>query len=98
MQEIENLDALSESTADENISKTANAKEKLSKGVKNVGDGISGFFGYLKVKPGEASKKKVEEDNNDILDTIEKLANLKEMGILTEEEFKTKKAELISRL
>lgn len=94
LQEIENLDAI----ADENISKATNAKEKLSKGVKNFGDGVSGFFGSLKVKPGELSKKKAEEDNNEILATIEKLANLKEMGVLTEEEFNTKKAELLSRL
>ena len=34
----------------------------------------------------------------DIYQTLEKLGKLKEQGILTEEEFQTKKAELLSRI
>jgi hypothetical protein len=34
----------------------------------------------------------------DIFDAIEKLANLKDKGILTDAEFSTKKAELLARL
>ncbi|VVC06296.1 Bacterial PH domain protein [uncultured archaeon] len=34
----------------------------------------------------------------DILDEIKKLANLKDQGILSDDEFKTKKAELLERL
>ena len=34
----------------------------------------------------------------DIFDTIEKLARLKDKGILTDDEFSAKKAELLARL
>ena len=38
------------------------------------------------------------DSGNDVLQAIEKLASLKNMGVLTEEEFQTKKTELLSRL
>ncbi|UZR95776.1 SHOCT domain-containing protein [Chondrinema litorale] len=57
------------------------------------------------IKTYEASKMNVEEkvvspDNNeeDIFGKIEKLAGLKDKGILTQEEFESKKSELLSRL
>ena len=67
-------------------------KEKIFEGGKKIGEGVSGFF----------SKKKEEvpakEESEDPFEAIKKLAELKEMGILSQEEFDTKKAELLSKI
>lgn len=39
-----------------------------------------------------------QDDKNDVLDTLERLGALKEKGYITDEEFASKKAELLSRL
>ena len=39
-----------------------------------------------------------EEKKEDIFEQLEKLAKLKEMGILTEEEFNTKKVDLLQKI
>ena len=51
-------------------------------------------------KPAEASElsKQKEAPKNDAIELIKKLAELKEAGILTEEEFSEKKAELLKRI
>ncbi len=51
-------------------------------------------------KPAEASElsKQKEAPKNDAIELIKKLAVLKEAGILTEEEFSEKKAELLKRI
>ena len=51
-------------------------------------------------KPTEASElsKQKEAPKNDAIELIKKLAELKEAGILTEEEFSEKKAELLKRI
>ncbi len=67
-------------------------KEQLSKGIKVVGGGAAGAINKLKL--GIGSKKKTE-DMDKTLETIEKLAKLKEEGILSEEEFSAKKKELL---
>ena len=69
--------------------------EKLTEGVKagarTVGTGPSSAF--AKMKDGMAAKKKSDIDKT--IEAIEKLAKLKEAGILTEEEFDHKKKELL---
>ena len=40
----------------------------------------------------------IKAGNQDVLSTIERLANLRERGVLTDEEFSSKKAELLTRL
>lgn len=44
------------------------------------------------------NNSKQNEGSNDVLQAIEKLASLKNMGVLTEDEFQAKKTELLSRL
>ena len=44
------------------------------------------------------SKVKTKQSSDEILDTIKKLSELKEQGILSEEEFAAKKAELLERM
>lgn len=75
-------------------------KEKMSKGIKNVGTGISGFI--HKHIPQGGNNNQVEaagvESDDEIFTKIEKLSKLKEMGAITEEEFTAKKTELLERL
>jgi hypothetical protein len=53
----------------------------------------------LKYIKGDALETSISNKSNmDIADQIEKLANLKEKGILTEEEFRNKKTELLERI
>ena len=71
------------------------SSEKLAKGVKagvkSAGTGLSNAF--LKAKNSVAAKKKNDMDRT--LETIEKLAKMRDAGILTEEEFDRKKKELL---
>lgn len=66
-------------------------KTKLAEGSKKTMDSISGFFSKKKATPPEATK-------DDVLETIKKLAELKDSGVLTQEEFDSKKAELLAKL
>ncbi len=85
--EIENIDA----EAENNLFAETDIKDKIFDTGKKTVENISGFF----------SKKKIKEEkteNDDILETIKKLAELKDAGILSEDEFETKKSELLSKL
>ena len=73
------------------------AKEKLASGVKNLGSGLSGMFAGKKHSE-KNMESKPQESTDDIFESIEKLAKLKDMGVITQEEFDAKKAELLARL
>jgi len=66
-------------------------KAKIVEGSKKTLNNISGFF--AKKKP-----TSVSPNDADIFETISKLSELKNRGILTQEEFDSKKADLLSRL
>ena len=66
-------------------------KAKILDGGKKLSDNISGLFS--KKKAGSAA-----ENSEDVFESIKKLAELKDAGVLTQEEFDSKKAELLSRL
>ncbi len=85
--EIENIDT----ETDNNLFTETDVKEKILNTGKKTIENISGLF----------SKKKATEEKSeseDILETIKKLADLKDSGILSNEEFESKKAELLSKL
>lgn len=83
--EIENItEAQEEPDEDKNI------KSKIIDGSKKTLDNISGLF--------SKKKKKDNSKETDVFDTIKKLSELKESGIITEEEFHNKKAELLSKI
>lgn len=86
--EIENMN-IPEEDCDEDTEK-ADIKAKILEGSKKLSGNISGLF----------AKKKVGSTagDEDIFDAIKKLAELKESGILTQEEFEMKKAELLAKL
>ncbi len=68
-------------------------KEKLSSGVKNM---KTGFTNLLNKKGAQSpNTQAAASETNEVLDAIEKLAKLKDMGILTQEEFDAKKEELL---
>lgn len=60
----------------------------------NKGD-MQKFINYVKENIG---KKSGGQTNNDVIDQIKKLAELKESGIISEEEFKNKKEDLLSKI
>ena len=84
--EIENF---SETNIEEEKNKK-NIKNKIVEGSKKTINNLSGIF----------SKKKTtaESQKTDLFESIKKLSELKESGILTQEEFETKKAELLAKI
>lgn len=85
--DIENISSEEsfEATEDKDI------KTKITEGSKKTLDNISGFFAKKK----EATSV---QPNDNILETIKKLSELKDSGIITQEEFESKKTELLSKL
>ena len=100
LEEIENVEDtqdIVEQAGEPKAEKVKEAKEKISKGVKNFGTGISGMFAGKHPRQPKAEEP-VQAPEDDIFATIEKLARLKDMGAITQEEFDAKKAELLARL
>lgn len=81
---IENFEAADET---ESVSETQKAKSKISESGKKFSESISGLFG----------KKSIANSSDDVIEKLKKLAELKDLGIITEEEFETKKAELLNK-
>ena len=81
--EIENI------TAD-NPAEEKDIKSKFVDSSKKAISGISGLF--TKKQPHETSR------DNDVFETLKRLSELKDNGIITEEEFSNKKAELLTKL
>ena len=73
---------------------TAKLSEGVKAGAQVIGTGLSGMLS--KIKPGQRPEKKTDMDQT--VEAIEKLAQLKEAGLLTEEEFASKKKELLDRM
>lgn len=72
--------------------------EGVQKGFKDIGAGAAGLLS--KVQKGVAKPRKSQqgEQDEDVFQKIEKLAKLKEMGAITQDEFEAKKAELLTRI
>mgnify|MGYP000002857393 FL=1 len=70
-------------------------KNRASSGIRHLGDGIGGILNKAKKsRTGTESS----EDESDIFAKIEKLAKLRDMGALSQEEFDAKKAELLAKI
>lgn len=83
--EIENISEDAEPAVE-----SSDIKTKISEGGKKAMDSISGFFSKKKAPAAPTSE--------DPLETIKKLSEMKENGIITQEEFETKKAELLAKI
>ena len=55
-------------------------------------DSITGFFNKKKVAPTPTA------NDTDVFETIKKLSELKDMGVITQDEFDAKKAELLAKI
>lgn len=83
-----------ESISEEDIQEPTERKDvktKLAEGGKKTMDSISGFFNKKKAAPTPAA-------NDDVFEKIKKLSELKDMGVITQEEYDAKKAELLAKL
>lgn len=90
--EIENITSEDAETDDTSTaSSVEDVKAKIVEGGKKTISNISGFFAKKKGNP-------APQKDEDVFETINKLSELKDRGILTQEEFDAKKAELLSRL
>lgn len=88
IQEIENI-AFEDTPKDS--SQNTDIKTKVMTSGKKLTENFSNLFNKKKVEP-------IAENQDNILETIKKLSELKEAGILSQEEFDSKKAELLSKL
>lgn len=70
------------------ISKEQEIKSKVLDSGKKLGKNISSMF----------NRKQDKEENDDVFKTIEKLSKLKEIGAISQEEFESKKAELLAKI
>jgi hypothetical protein len=71
------------------------SKEGANRIIKMIQDGIAGRLGNEITDSSDAT---VSSSQMDITEQIRKLGELKDIGILTDEEFQTKKTELLSKL
>lgn len=83
------IESISDNEAEEQIENT-DMKTKIVEGGKKTIDSISNFFSK---KKGAAS-----DNHNDIFEAIKKLNDLKEKGIITQEDFESKKTELLAKI
>lgn len=89
LKDILEIESISEDAPEEPV-ESKDIKTKLAEGGKKTMESISGFF---KKKPAP-----VTSSTDDVLDTIKKLSDLKDSGVITQEEFDVKKAELLAKL
>ena len=85
---IENIDEVEEEK--DKTTEPQDVKSKIIGGGKKLGENISGLF-----------SKKSQATNNatdDVVEKLKKLSELKDLGVITEEEFETKKTELLSQI
>jgi hypothetical protein len=72
-----------------------NGEEKI---IKFSSESYDIFFGLIPDKEKSVSEPGTATQSNNIIDQIKRLAELKEQGILTEEEFNGKKEQLLARM
>ncbi|MCI5904990.1 MAG: SHOCT domain-containing protein [Oscillospiraceae bacterium] len=87
-------------TVDEEVDSSedkVSVKDKVSSGIKNVGNGITDFISKHSSNK-KSSNIQSEKNDDDIFNSIERLAKLKDMGAITQEEFDEKKKCLLSKL
>ena len=87
--EIENDDEKeTNAVVDKAKSVFGNVKSKMSEGANNVKIGISNIV----------SKKNAKKNSDNAIDSLKKLAELKDSGIISQEEFDNKKSELLEKI
>lgn len=86
--EIMDKIAKNEIIIDTELSKREEIKEKVSDKLKNVGNGVTGLIGKL-------GKKDMKQVTEDPIEQVKRLKELLDIGAITQEEFDTKKREIL---
>ena len=94
-EEIQNM--ADNSSFDENTVKNS-IKDHAAESVKNLRNGLGSIFVKGKKSKNELSAPTTVESDADVFAKIEKLAKLKDMGAITQEEYDVKKEELLSKI
>lgn len=95
---IEQLDFEKEPKTRAVNSELSEVSHKVSRGIKKVSSGVSGLL-KKKYKSAEGNQSEETTDSGaNILSQIEGLSKLKDMQVITQEEFEQKKRELLARL
>lgn len=97
MSDYQEIQEMAEDGSPEQKEKTS-AKQRGIRGVKNLGEGLSGVFVKGKKTRQKGTVDSGKEPETDAFTKIEKLAKLREMGAITQQEFENKKAELLSQI
>ncbi len=87
--DIEEIESIDESENNTETKEFIPVKDKISKSIKNAKGGLSSVF---------AKRSTAPNDSEDVFAKIEKLAELKESSIITEQEFEEKKKELLAKV
>jgi hypothetical protein len=88
IEEIEHIADYEEIVEEDNF-KVAEIKDKVSSSIKSVGSEVSGLFSKF-------GKKIEKSTKDDPIETIKKMKELLDIGAITQEEFDTKKKELLN--
>lgn len=96
--DIDEIACVEEEATSDGAEKTANEamqmKDKVQQGIKSAGAGLSGMLS----KFGKRTEKEAVSDGGDIVVKLKQLSELKDCGVITQEEFTEKKAELLSKM
>lgn len=99
--EIESIDGTDKTL--EKDPKNISVKERVAAKAKCIGGGMTKFLSK-KEKQNEEPEECVPERNStpdsleDVFEKLKKLSELKDMGVITQEEFESKKSELLTRI
>ena len=83
------IEGISDNNEEEQF-EASDIKTKIAEGGKKTIDSIAGLFQKKKEAP--------SGNHSDVFEAIQKLSDLKEKGIITQEEFELKKAELLAKI
>lgn len=98
LQDYEELEEMSKEPSPADIEEKVSVKDRAVKGVKHFGEGISGLFTKGKKIDKDAVPPTPTQPEEDAFAKLEKLAKLKDMGAITQEEFDAKKNELLAQI
>lgn len=98
MNDYEEVREMTSNHVPSDVKKKPLVKERATKSIRNLGGEISGIF--IKGKgPGKgAPSSPATEPAEDVFIKIEKLAKLKDIGAITQEEYDAKKSELLAQI
>ncbi len=96
--DYEEIRDMADQDSSEEAAEKTSVRDRAAKSVKALETGLSGIFAKEKQSKREAPAETAAETGEDLFAKIEKLAKLKELGAITQEEYDAKKNELLSRI